>query len=50
MKKPIRGLFATVVTGFICILPVSHSRAADTIYVGCALEGTIHQYATNGTG
>jgi DNA-binding beta-propeller fold protein YncE len=50
MKMPIRGLFTVVVAACACILPVSHSRAADTIYVGCALEGTIHQYATNGTG
>jgi hypothetical protein len=28
---------------------VSQSRA-DTIYVACALDGTIRQYATNGTG
>jgi len=33
----------------ICFFGLVHSRA-DTIYVGCALEGTIHQYTTNGVG
>ena len=37
-----------VLTAVVCIVPFIQSRA-DTIYVGCALEGTIRQYA-NGTG
>jgi len=47
MKMPIRGLFTVMVAGFACILPASHAHA-DTIYVGCALDGIIRQYATNG--
>jgi DNA-binding beta-propeller fold protein YncE len=43
MKKLFRSLPA-IVACFICII---HARA-DTIYVGCALEGTIHQFTTNG--
>ena len=49
MKKSLYRLFAVVVTGFACILPAGHSHA-DTIYVACAFEGTIRQFATNGTG
>ncbi|HTV63322.1 MAG TPA: hypothetical protein VMH30_12210 [Verrucomicrobiae bacterium] len=49
MKMPIRGLFTVMVAGFACILPASHAHA-DTIYVGCALDGIIRQYATNGVG
>ena len=49
MKNICHLLGVFFVTGFACILPASHSRA-DTIYVASALEGTIRQYATNGTG
>jgi DNA-binding beta-propeller fold protein YncE len=49
VMKKIRHLLVIFVAGFVCMLTVVQSRA-DTIYVGCALEGTIHQYATNGTG
>jgi hypothetical protein len=45
MKKLLCS-FLTVVASFLCVI---HSRA-DTIYVGCALDGTIRQYATNGVG
>lgn len=45
MKKLLCS-FLTVVAAFLCVI---HSRA-DTIYVGCALDGTIRQYATNGVG
>ena len=40
------ALIIASLAGFLSII----SARADTIYVGCALEGTIHQYATNGTG
>jgi hypothetical protein len=45
MKKSLCS-FLTVVASFLCAI---HSRA-DTIYVGCALDGTIRQFTTNGTG
>jgi len=40
---------ALIIAGLAGFLSIISARA-DTIYVGCALEGTIHQYATNGTG
>src|SRR5208282_3878531 len=40
------ALIIASLAGFLSII----SARADTIYVGCAFEGTIHQYATNGTG
>jgi DNA-binding beta-propeller fold protein YncE len=46
MKKQIHYLLTFIVT---CILSIIHSHA-DTIYVGCALDGTIRQFATNGVG
>ena len=49
MKNPIRGLLISAVAGVACILPARHA-CADTVYVACALDGTIRQYATNGTG
>jgi len=48
MKKPLHCLLAAVVTGVACIMPAGHARAADAIYVACALDGTIRQYATSG--
>ena len=47
--KNICHLLGVFVTGLVCILPAVNSRA-DTIYVDCANDGTIQQYATNGTG
>jgi DNA-binding beta-propeller fold protein YncE len=45
MKK-LLCFFLTVVASFLCAI---HSRA-DTIYVGCALDGTLRQFTTNGVG
>ena len=49
MKTPLYFPFAVIVIGFSFILSARPARA-DTIYVDCAFEGTIRQFATNGTG
>lgn len=49
MKNSLYASCCAIATGFACILPIFHSYA-DTIYVACALDGTIQQYATNGVG
>ena len=41
-----RALIIAGLAGFLSLI----SASADTIYVGCALEGTIHQFTTNGVG
>jgi DNA-binding beta-propeller fold protein YncE len=40
------ALIIAGLAGFLSLI----SASADTIYVGCALEGTIHQFTTNGVG
>jgi DNA-binding beta-propeller fold protein YncE len=45
----LNNLLAVVVAGVACIVPAIQTRA-DTIFVDCPLEGTIHEYTTNGVG
>jgi hypothetical protein len=42
-------LLAVVVAGAACVIPALQTRA-DTIFVDCPLEGTIHEFTTNGVG
>ena len=48
-KVSLNNLLAVVVAGAACVIPALQTRA-DTIFVDCPLEGTIHEFTTNGVG
>ena len=49
IKETLSYLLIVLVAVAACVVPAVHARA-DSIYVDCALDGTIRQFTTNGVG